>query len=111
MSHKVYDGHVRWRNKHVTFHMSEEEAEELNRAVAVSGLTKQDYLISRVLGRDITVIPNSRVYKLLLEQMQSVVSELKDAIENNKDIDPYLKETAYLMVDTLNQMKGISKNE
>ena len=29
MSHKVYDGHGRWRNKHVTFHMSAEEAEEL----------------------------------------------------------------------------------
>jgi hypothetical protein len=91
--------------------MSEEEAEELNRAVAMSGLKKQDYLISRVLERDITVNPNSRVYKLLLEQMQSAVSELKNAIENNKDIDPYLKETVYLMIDTLTQMKGISKNE
>ena len=99
MSQKVYDGHGRWRNRHVSFHMSDEEIEELNRAVAMSGLTKQDYLISRVLNRDITVIPNSRVYKLLLEQM-------KQAVKSANGIDPYLKDTVYLIINTLEQMKG-----
>ncbi len=106
MSKKVYDGHGRWRNKHVTFHVSEEEAEELNRAVAISGLSKQEYLISKVLNRDITVNPNSRMFKLLLEQMQHVVSELKEEVKNKADLDPYLKETVYLIINTLEQMKG-----
>ena len=106
MSQKVYDGHGRWRNRHVSFHMSDEEIEELNRAVAMSGLTKQDYLISRVLNRDITVIPNSRVYKLLLEQMKQAVSELKKAFKSANGIDPYLKDTVYLIINTLEQMKG-----
>lgn len=111
MSQKVYDGHGRWRNKHVTFHASEEEAEELNRAVAVSGLTKQDYLISRVLNRDITVVPNPRVYKALLENMKYAVKELKQALAEQKEIEPELKATILLMIKTLELMKGNDKNE
>ena len=110
MSQKVYDGHGRWRNRHVTFHMSDQEIEELNRAVAMSGLTKQEYLISRVMNRDITIMPNSRVYKLLLEQMKQAISELKQAVENADGIDPYLKDTVHLIINTLDQMKG-KKNE
>lgn len=111
MSQKVYDGHGRWRCKHVTFHASEEEAEELNRAVAVSGLTKQDYLISRVLNRDITVVPNPRVYKALLENMKYAVKELKQALAEQKEIEPDLKATILLMIKTLELMKGNDKNE
>ena len=110
MSQKVNDGHGRWRNRHVTFHMSDQEIEELNRAVAMSGLTKQEYLISRVMNRDITVMPNSRVYKLLLEQMKQAVSELKQAVKSADGIDPYLKDTVHLIINTLDQMKG-KKNE
>ena len=106
MSHKVYDRHGRWRNKYVTFRVSEEEAEELNRAVAMSGLTKQEYLISKVLNRDITVTPNSRIYRLLLEQMRLAVTELKIEVRNNGTLDPYLKETVDLIINTLEQMKG-----
>ncbi len=111
MSQKVYDGHGRWRSKHVTFHASEEEAEELNRAVAVSGLTKQEYLISRVLNRDITVVPNPRVYKALLENMKYAVKELKQALAEQKEIEPELKATILLMIKTLELMKGNDKNE
>jgi len=110
MSQKVYDGHGRWRNKHVTFHASEEEAEELNRAVAVSGLSKQEYIISRVLNRDITVVPNPRVYKALLEMMQYAITELKKAMKEQKEIEPELKATINLILETLNQMKGNNKN-
>ncbi|MCR5593219.1 MAG: hypothetical protein K6F79_05675 [Saccharofermentans sp.] len=106
MAKRIYDRHGRWRNKHVTFHASEEEAEEINRAVAMSGLTKQDYLISRVLNRDITVIPNSRVFKLILEQTRYAVFELKREIRNAQTIDPYLKETVDTLINTLEQMKG-----
>lgn len=106
MVQKKYDGHGRWRNRHVTFHMSDEEIEELNRAVAMSGLTKQEYLINRVLNRDITVIPNSRVYKLLLEQTKQTVLELKQAVKSANEIDPYLRDTVLLIINTFEQMKG-----
>ena len=52
MSLKVYDGQGRWRNKTVAFRISPEEDEQLETAVRLSGLTKQDYIIRRLQDRD-----------------------------------------------------------
>ena len=43
MSAKNCDDHNRWRNITVGFRVSPEENERLNRAVALSGLPKQEY--------------------------------------------------------------------
>ena len=45
MSEKRLDAKNRWRNVVVSFRMSPEEAQELNVKVALSGLSKQDYII------------------------------------------------------------------
>ena len=49
MSAKVLDPKGRFRWKIVSFRCSEEENAALDVAVQLSGLTKQDYIISRVL--------------------------------------------------------------
>mgnify|MGYP002508753381 CR=1 FL=1 len=46
--------------------VSPEENEQLEIAVRLSGLTKQDYITRRLLNRDIVVQGNPRVYKLFL---------------------------------------------
>ena len=66
MSAKNLDRHNRWRSKTVAFRVSPEEWEHFEKIVALSGLTKQDYLIERTLQRDIIVQGNPRVYKALL---------------------------------------------
>lgn len=43
--------------------MSPEENDQLDAFVQMSGLTKQDYLIQRVLQRDVVVIGNPRVQR------------------------------------------------
>ena len=48
MSVKVLDRQGRWRNKIVAFQVSPEEDEQLEAAVRLSGLTKQDYIIRRL---------------------------------------------------------------
>lgn len=53
----------------VGFRMSPQEADLLNRMVAVSGLTKQDYITSKVLNREVRVVPNVRAQKRLEENM------------------------------------------
>ena len=63
MSAKNLDNHNRWRNKTVAFRVSPEEDEQLEIAVRLSGLTKQDYITRRLLNRDIVVQGNPRVYK------------------------------------------------
>lgn len=53
----------RWRNHTVAFRVSDEEAKLLNDLVALSGLTKQEYIIRRLTCRDVVVQGNPRVYK------------------------------------------------
>lgn len=46
---KNVDKKGRWRNVIVSFRMSPEERDDLNVRVKLSGLTKQDYVIKRLL--------------------------------------------------------------
>ena len=77
MSQKTYDNLGRWRNKTVAFRVSPEEDTLLEKAVALSGLTKQDYIIRRLQCRDVIVQGNPRVYKALRNQLGEVLGELQ----------------------------------
>lgn len=61
----------------VAFRVSEEENEQINIAVKLSGLSKQDYITRRLLCRDIIVQGNPRVYKALKSTMAEVLEELQ----------------------------------
>lgn len=104
MSAKVLDPKGRFRGKIVSFRCSEEENAALDVAVQLSGLTKQDYIISRVLQRDIVVQPNPRVYKALKDRLELVLAELKKSEEAATNSD--LLETINLIAVTLNGFKG-----
>ena len=67
MSQKNRDEHNRWRNKTVAFRVSPEEDKQLETYVKLSGLTKQDYITRRLLGREVIVQGNPRVFKALRE--------------------------------------------
>ena len=77
MSEKRRDEKNRWRSRTVGFRVSPEEGRQLDIAVQLSGLSKQDYIIRRILGRDIVVQGNPRVYKALRDQLQEVLGELR----------------------------------
>lgn len=77
MSAKNLDNHNRWRNKTVAFRVSPEEDEQLEIAVRLSGLTKQDYITRRLTGKDVVVQGNPRVYKALRDQLVAVLDELR----------------------------------
>lgn len=88
MSQKARDEHGRWRNRTIGFRVSREENEEINALVALSGLTKQDYIINRLCNRDVVVMGNPRVYKALKTQMEMLYQEfsrLCSAEEINPD--------------------------
>ena len=73
MSAKNLDNHNRWRSKTIAFRVSPEENEQIEIAVRLSGLTKQDYITRRLLNRDIVVQGNPRVYKALRDQLAAVL--------------------------------------
>ncbi len=77
------DKQGRWRNKTVSFRMSKEEVTLLDNLVALSGLTKQDYIIKRLLCKDIVIVGNTRVYKALKNHIEQLCIELKSKNEIN----------------------------
>ena len=77
MSRKVTDAQGRWRSKTVSFRMSPEENALLDSYARLSGMTKQDYMIARLLQKEIVVQGNPRVYKALRNQLDAVLMELR----------------------------------
>lgn len=76
MSRKNLDAQGRLRSKTVSFRVSPEEGRHLDALAAMSGLTKQDYIIARLLCREVTVVPSSRVQKGMEEGLRLVYGEL-----------------------------------
>lgn len=98
-----YKGH--WRNHTVAFRVSDEEAKLLNDLVALSGLTKQEYIIRRLTCRDVVVQGNTRVYKALKNQMAAIHEELKRLETVSPDNDELLY-TLQVIAITLEGLKG-----
>ena len=67
--------------------MSPEEASQLNTLSRLSGLTKQDYLIRRVLNKEIIINGNPRVFKALRNKLADILTELQrlDGVSANND--------------------------
>ncbi len=104
MSLKVHDGQGRWRNKTVAFRVSPEEDAQIETAVRLSGLTKQDYIIRRLQDMDIVVVGNPRVYKALKNELASVLWELQ-RIASGEQVDDALLNTIELLAITMDGMK------
>lgn len=104
MSAKNLDRHNRWRNKTVAFRVSPEEDREIETAVRLSGLTKQDYITRRLLCRDVVVQGNPRVYKALRNELAAVLEEL-GRIEAGNDVDGELLDIIRLIAAIMGGMR------
>ena len=102
---KNLDYKGRWRNKTVAFRVSEEEAKLIDDLVALSGLTKQDYIIRRLQCRDVVVQGNPRVYKALRNQMADIYEELK-RLERCSEANDELLYTIEMIGEIMNGLKG-----
>lgn len=98
MSEKNRDQRGRRRSVTVAFRVSLEEASLIDAQVAMSGLTKQDFITSRLLNREVTVVPSSRVQRALREQMRSVWLELR-RIRDGSDVSPVLEDVLALLAE------------
>ena len=102
---KNLDYKGRWRNKTVGFRVSEEEAKLIDTQVALSGLTKQDYIIRRLQCRDVVVQGNPRVYKALRNQMADIYEELK-RLERCSEANDELLNTIQMIAEIMNVLNG-----
>ena len=107
MTAKARDRCNRWRSVTVSFRMSPEENELLHHLAQLSGMTKQDYIIARLLQKEIAVHGNTRVYKALRERMVAIQNELR-RIETGQS--PSLETLEEIDMMT-NMMKGLKDND
>lgn len=103
LSKKNVDNHNRLRSKIVSFRMSPEEAQLLDDFISLSGLNKQDYLISRVLQRDVIVQGNPRVYKALRNELTNLTNELQNSSQVDDEFLLVLKQSLDILSDMKNQ--------
>ena len=108
MSLKNRDEHNRWRNITVGFRVSTEENELLNKAVALSGLPKQEYCYRRCMNRDVVVQGNPRVFKALRNQLADVLTELQ-RIEAGGEVNDELLDLIEMIADILGGLKEESE--
>ena len=105
MSAKNLDNHNRWRNRTVAFRVSEEENTQIDTAVKLTGLTKQDYITRRLLCKDVVVQGNPRVFKALRNQMTDILDELR-RIEAGAGVDDELLDIIEMVAIIMNGMEG-----
>lgn len=102
MSEKNLDTHGRLRSKTIAFRMSPEEASLLDRLVAISGMTKQDYIISKLSDKTVKVVPSSRMQKGMEDAMLLIYRELlriTDADNVNPELAALAEKIGSIFVD------------
>lgn len=83
MSKKNYDKKNRFRSKVVAVRTSPAEAENLDLKVALSGLSKQDYVIKALNESSFTVQATTRMRKGVREQIGAICAELRRLHKGN----------------------------
>lgn len=106
---KNVDGKGRWRNRNVGFRVSEEEAKLLDDLVELSGLAKQDYILRRLLNREVVVQGNPKVFRALKHQMTQIYEELKrlEAVsDDNEELLIVVEMVTTIMKGMVNEYDG-----
>ena len=106
---KSLDAKGRWRNRNVGFRVSEEEAKLLDDLVDLSGLAKQDYILRRLLNREVVVQGNPKVFKALKNQMIQIYEELKrleSVSDDNEELLIVVEMVAKIMKGMVNEYDG-----
>lgn len=103
MSKKSLDQHGRFRSITVSFRVSPEESALIDAQVALSGMPKQSYILSRLTCQEITVMPNSRIHKALRDHMGLVYRELR-RIRDGSQISPELEAIIGILADEFTQL-------
>lgn len=68
--------HNRVRSKTIAFRITPELNEQINLIVAASGMTKQDYITSKLLGLEVAIVPSTYTYAALRDEMREVCRQL-----------------------------------
>lgn len=103
MSKKNCDEHGRLRSKTCAFRVSPEEYRQIEEAVSISGMNKQDYLLSKALDRQIIVQGNCKVHRAVCDRVDEVLNALKK-LECGSEYNEYLSADVNALEALINQL-------
>lgn len=103
MSVKNCDNHNRFRDRTIGFRVSSEEDKQINTVVELSGMTKQDYIVSKLLDRTICVQGNCKIHRAVYDKLNEVLIELQ-RIESGNNIDDELMSNIELVVGIVDSL-------
>ncbi|MBO4912469.1 MAG: hypothetical protein J5504_07065, partial [Butyrivibrio sp.] len=75
---------------------SPEENARINEAVKLAGITKQDFITSKLLNRDVIVAKSPRTFKALRDKMDQIVTELHRIESAGECTEDLLETIAYI---------------
>ena len=96
MSAKNNDNHNRFRSQTIAFRVSPEEDKQINIAVSLSGMTKQDYITYKLLDRTINVKASCKVHRAVYDRLTEVLEQLK-RLNDGREIDNGLMDNISLI--------------
>lgn len=85
----VIPSHNRFRSQSIAFRVSPEEDKQINIAVSLSGMTKQDYITYKLLDRTINVKASCKVHRAVYDRLTEVLEQLK-RLNDGREIDDEL---------------------
>lgn len=103
MSKRNQDNHNRFRSKTIAFRVSPEEDEQINIAVSLTGMTKQDYIISKLLDKSIIVKSSCKVHRAVYDRLSELFDQLK-RLEKINEIDENLSENMLLVLSLVRDL-------
>lgn len=92
----VIPSHNRFRSQTIAFRVSPEEDKQINIAVSLSGMTKQDYITYKLLDRTINVKASCKVHRAVYDRLTEVLEQLK-RLNDGREIDDELMDNILLI--------------
>lgn len=92
----VIPSHNRYRSQTIAFRVSPEEDKQINIAVSLSGMTKQDYITYKLLDRTINVKASCKVRRAVYDRLTEALEQLK-RLNDGREIDDELMDNISLI--------------
>ena len=92
----VIPSHNCYRSQTIAFRVSPEENKQINIAVSLSGMTKQDYITYKLLDRTINVKASCKVHRAVYDRLTEVLEQLK-RLNDGREIDDELMDNILLI--------------
>lgn len=92
----VIPSHNRYRSQTIAFRVSPEEDKQINIAVSLSGMTKQDYITYKLLDRTINVKASCKVHRAVYDRLTEALEQLK-RLNDGREIDDELMDNISLI--------------